>query len=283
MTGNPRDAADAIRALPGRTIAAFDGLRDVSDSRPANDSSGRPLPAAPRPDGSGVGCRADGLRERHEREDTPMQQTEDRQARRDDDRAAQTDSPQQEAVEGGPSGGSQHSPPEPNGEETEETQPTLPLDQVFEILKNSRRRETLQYLRAHDGEATLSDVAEHIAAIENDTTVQAISSTQRKRVYVGLYQCHLPKMDDIGVVDFDKNRGSIELEPVADQLYEYLEDEQSRDWHRLYLAIALAGAGLFVLALAGAASYGLTPAVVLGGLLVTITGCSAAHALTLRD
>lgn len=48
--------------------------------------------------------------------------------------------------------------------------------------------------------------------MENDTTVKRLSSDQRKRVYIGLYQCHLPKMDKLGVVEYDKNRGRIELQ-----------------------------------------------------------------------
>lgn len=159
----------------------------------------------------------------------------------------------------------------------------LPLDEVFETLKNSRRRETLRYLRENGGETTLSDVAEHIAALENDTTVRAISSAQRKRVYVGLYQCHLPKMDDTDVIDFEQNRGTIELGPNAEQLYPYLEEPETTEWHKLYMGVAAAGFGLFVAAQAGAASFGLTPTVVLLWLLVGMTVCVVAHYLSSEE
>ncbi len=173
-------------------------------------------------------------------------------------------------------------PKRPSDGDDLESQPgyELPLDQVFEILKNSRRRETLQYLHRNDGKTTLSEVAEHIAAIENDTTVQAISSTQRKRVYVGLYQCHLPKMDDTDVVDFDQNRGTIELGPNADQLDQYLDQPTQPGWHRLYLSIAVGAVVLFAAGQAGGASYGLTTSVVLVALLTGITVCGIVHAVT---
>lgn len=99
----------------------------------------------------------------------------------------------------------------------------LPLDTVFEILKNRRRRDILQYLWNHDGTANIGELAEHIAALENDVDVTALSSSQRKRVYIGLYQCHLPKMDDAEVVDFDKHRGTIELRDSAEELTAYLQ------------------------------------------------------------
>jgi len=150
----------------------------------------------------------------------------------------------------------------------------LPLDQIFEILKNSRRRETLHYLDANDGDATLSDLAEHIAALENDTTVKAISSSQRKRVYVGLYQCHLPKMDDMAIVDFDQNRGTIELGPNADQLKPYLDEPEQEGWHKIYGSVTIAGAVLFGIGQAGGAQYGLTPSLVLLAVLVAIAACA---------
>jgi hypothetical protein len=158
----------------------------------------------------------------------------------------------------------------------------LPLDQTFEILKNSRRRETLRYLKANGGETTLSEVAEHIAALENDTTVRAITSAQRKRVYVGLYQCHLPKMDDTDVIDFDQNRGTIELGPNAAQLDPYLEDSEERSWHRVYLSVAAAGGVLFALAPVGGAQFGLTPPAVLLVLLVGISLAACWHTFAVR-
>ena len=112
---------------------------------------------------------------------------------------------------------------------TEETE-SLSKDTIFELLKNQRRRDAIAYLKDNDGEATLSDMAEFIAAKENGITVQELSSSQRKRVYIGLYQCHLPKMANVGVIDFDKNRGDIAIRPLAAQLEPFLgttTDEES--------------------------------------------------------
>ena len=146
----------------------------------------------------------------------------------------------------------------------------LPLDQIFEILKNERRRMVLYYLRDNDGTATLGELSEHIAAIENDTTVRAISSSQRKRVYVGLYQCHLPKMDNVDVIEFEKNRGTIEIGPNVDQLEEYLGDSEQQPWHMVYLGLALVGGVLFAASQFGGILSALTPSVVLLLLLLGI-------------
>jgi len=101
----------------------------------------------------------------------------------------------------------------------------LPYDVVFGLLANERRRNTLVYLTESENPTTLSNVAEHIASLETGKPVRALSSSERKRVYVGLYQCHLPKMDDADVIDYNQSRGTIEIRSEADQLLRYLPDD----------------------------------------------------------
>jgi DNA-binding transcriptional ArsR family regulator len=98
----------------------------------------------------------------------------------------------------------------------------LSKDVVFGLLSNERRRRALILLAEGPGETTLSELAEHIASIENDKPVAALASSERKRVYVGLYQAHLPKMADANVIDYDLARGTVELRSEADQLLDYL-------------------------------------------------------------
>lgn len=152
--------------------------------------------------------------------------------------------------------------------DSEAVQSELPLDIVFEIIRNERRRLVLTYLEdASDERVTLSDLAEHIAAIENDTTVQALSAQQRKRVYVGLYQCHLPKMADSGIVSFNKNRGVIEPGPNIDQLKPYLDTEDDAADGE-YDPLVLGGVAVLGYALA---AFGGFTGTVAGGLVVFTT------------
>lgn len=99
----------------------------------------------------------------------------------------------------------------------------LPKDVIFELLSVERRRLLLEYMAENGRETTLRDLAEHIAAIENGIDARIVSSKQRKRVYVGLYQCHLPKLNDANVIDFDSSRGTVTLRAEAEALYFYLE------------------------------------------------------------
>ena len=103
----------------------------------------------------------------------------------------------------------------------------LTKDVIFDILKNRRRRRVLGYLRERRT-STLSDVAEHVAALENGKDVGDLTSSERKRVYVGLYQCHLPRMSDAGVIDFDRARGTIELRESTSQVFPHLDLDTRR-------------------------------------------------------
>jgi len=144
-----------------------------------------------------------------------------------------------------------------------EESPRLPLDTVFEILKNRRRRDILQYLWRHEGTANIGELAEHIAALENDIEVAALSSSQRKRVYIGLYQCHLPKMDDAGIVEFDKHRGTVELCEAASELTPYLTVAEPEETETLTgsLAAALAVGTLVPLGVLGLGPLSLVPGI----------------------
>ena len=167
----------------------------------------------------------------------------------------------------------------PESEQKDEPEP-LPLDVVFEILKNKRRRLVLRFVKQQDDESVdLGELAEHVAALENDKSVSALTSGERKRVYVGLYQCHLPKMDDADIVEFDRNRGTIELGENAEQLEEYL-DNQSDDetiWPRYYLSITLIGAGLFLIGQAGLFPVDWIQTVIVLAMIAALTGCAVAH------
>lgn len=88
---------------------------------------------------------------------------------------------------------------------------TIDTDDVFHLLQNSRRRSVIRYILAHPEQDSfeMRRIAEQIAAWENDKPVAQISSVERQRVYIALYQSHLPKLDEHGVVKYDQSRGVV--------------------------------------------------------------------------
>jgi len=110
-----------------------------------------------------------------------------------------------------------------------ESDDELTRDDLFHVLQCRRRRLVLKYLHEYPGDepADMSDIAEHIAALEHDTTVDSLRSKQRQRVYIALYQSHLPKMDDAGVINYNQDRGLVEATELADSFDGYLDEEPS--------------------------------------------------------
>lgn len=101
----------------------------------------------------------------------------------------------------------------------------LNKDDVFHLLQTNRRRESIRYLLDHEDEGAIRmrDIAEHVAAKEHDTTVSQLTSTQRQRVYIPLYQLHLPKLDKKGIIEYDKPRGIVHSGDRLEEIRPYLE------------------------------------------------------------
>jgi len=115
----------------------------------------------------------------------------------------------------------------------------LSQDVVFDILSSPRRRYVLYHLRKADEPVKLTDLAEQVAAWENDTSPDQITEQERKRVYVSLYQTHIPRLDEVGIVEYDKDSGEIELASEASDIDQYLGPADDEiPWQRIYLALA---------------------------------------------
>ena len=144
-------------------------------------------------------------------------------------------------------------------QDTESSQP-LSKDTIFHILQVERRRLILQYLQERTDTVSLRDLAEQVAAWENELSIVELTSKERQRAYISLYQTHLPTLDTEGIIEYNKDRGTIKRTSCADQFDPYLDDTVPQDpsesstgsavnrrWERYYL-----GGTLFSTSLLGA-------------------------------
>lgn len=159
-----------------------------------------------------------------------------------------------------------------------DTSGSMSPDLVFEILSNTRRRMMLYYLSQNEGQATIQELAEQIAALENDVPVDELRRRQRKRVYVSLYQTHVPKLEDSGIVEYDDESGEVRLTERAGEFDSYLSSstEPTYPWRIHYLVLAAVGGWLFVLSVLDVPVVGAIPTVWLGAALVVSFAVSAA-------
>ena len=145
----------------------------------------------------------------------------------------------------------------------------LTQDDVFEILSSPRRRYLLYHLRQRKEPVELTELAEHVAAWENDVEPDELTTQERKRVYVSLYQTHVPKLDDAGIVEYDADSGLVTLTQRASRIDSYLEEDETMQWQLFYVGLALLGGAVLALTLGGvwvfdALSEGLVAVVVVG-------------------
>lgn len=138
------------------------------------------------------------------------------------------------------------------------THTELSQDVAFDILSSPRRRYVLYHLRSLDEAIELTNLAEQVAAWENDTQAEKITEQERKRVYVSLYQTHVPRLDEAGIIEYDTESGLITLAEGASNIDGYLDTSESAfPWQRVYLGLAIAGAVLVGLTFSGIAVFGL--------------------------
>ena len=114
-------------------------------------------------------------------------------------------------------------------------------DELYDLLSNHRRRYVLHFCKRVDGPVTLSELAEQVAAWEQDKDVSEITSAERKRVYTSLQQTHLDRLDDAGIVAFEGDE--VELTDQAEDLDIYLDivPAASIPWGVYYLGLSVLG------------------------------------------
>lgn len=94
----------------------------------------------------------------------------------------------------------------------------IELDVALDILRNQRRRLVFDAVEDSDQFDT-RDIADAIASAEADGQP---TSNDRKKMYVAMYQAHLPKLVDAGVLD-ETSPGTYVKGDAFDEAREVLE------------------------------------------------------------
>jgi len=107
--------------------------------------------------------------------------------------------------------------------EVPESESVQPLARCFSILRNQRRRMVLLYMDDNIREITVGELAEAIAAEENEVTESEVTSSQRKRVYTALYQAHLPALEEAALIHYHQQKGFVELTDHGEEIIKILK------------------------------------------------------------
>lgn len=154
----------------------------------------------------------------------------------------------------------------------------LSKEQLFDVLRNSRRRAVIVHLREENGELSVEELSRRVAADEYEIPESELSSEQYKRVYTGLYQFHLDKMDELGVLEFDSDRNVVSLRSGASQFEPYLGRETSVDSARKEFSVAAVVALIVLFGSTGVGPIGTLSPTVLALLTVSaLVGVATLH------
>ena len=119
---------------------------------------------------------------------------------------------------------------------------------IHDVLRNERRRFVLEELRENGNALSVRELSERVAALQ--TGESPAPRNIRQSVYVSLHQTHLPKLDELGIVEYDADAKAVALTRRVRELEAYtslasLEESESGSastpptWY--YLSISLVG------------------------------------------
>ncbi|WP_458206284.1 DUF7344 domain-containing protein [Haladaptatus sp. NG-SE-30] len=97
------------------------------------------------------------------------------------------------------------------------SQEILGLDYVFQSVAKARRRYLLYTLQSGT-EWSVTELATKVAAWEMDTSEADVPQEDIDRMYASLYHAHIPKLVNERVIEFDRERETIQPGEYAEQV-----------------------------------------------------------------
>lgn len=124
-----------------------------------------------------------------------------------------------------------------NSQRSMQMQSQLSKSDIFGVLQNDRRRYVLEFLRTQ-GSQSIRSLSEEIARVESQT--EEPKSNVRKSVYISLLQTHIPKMESLGIIAYNREQDTVELLPASRDFDVYMETVKKGDipWSQFYLGLS---------------------------------------------
>jgi len=130
---------------------------------------------------------------------------------------------------------------------------SLPEPIVYEILANPRRRGTIRHLTetAAGRVVSLGDLAAAIAVEE--TGQSPPPRARRESVYNSLHQTHLPKLDELGILEYDREARAVRIRDSAREVDRCMRRSTPNGlrWEEYYRGLGIAALLAVTASLAG--------------------------------
>lgn len=92
------------------------------------------------------------------------------------------------------------------------------IDDLFEILTDGRRRTALSVMSGRESPMDVEALARAVAARESDVAPASVSDPVLEAVHITLHHVHLPKLDDVSLVDYDRDEKTVAATSTADAI-----------------------------------------------------------------
>ena len=113
--------------------------------------------------------------------------------------------------------------------------------EIHDVLRNDRRRLALEALRERGGQATVRELSERLATQE--TGEDPPPDDKRQSVYVTLHQTHLPKLEELSIVEYEPDEKDVTLTDRIQEVEVYMEvvPQYGLSWGEFYVGLSLLG------------------------------------------
>jgi hypothetical protein len=167
--------------------------------------------------------------------------------------------------------------PGTTGFDTGEEGGELAAGEIHDVLRNDRRRMVLELLGDADEPVTSRELSEAIAARETDSDPPP--RNVRQSVYISLQQTHLPKLDGLGIVDYDESTKEVTPATNAPTVGVYMEvvPKYGLAYSEFYAALGVLGVLLVVAARIGVPVFTALSASTWAAVVFCVVVASAAY------
>lgn len=98
------------------------------------------------------------------------------------------------------------------------------LNDVLAALADHRRRYVLHYLQ-EEQRASLTVLAEQLAAWERDRPVDEVTNDTRSEMEIALYHRHLPQLREADMIDYDEDSEMVVFQEPSEVTEHFLEQD----------------------------------------------------------
>jgi len=114
--------------------------------------------------------------------------------------------------------------------------------EIHDVLSNERRKMVIDLLCEERTEISARHLSEYIA--ERETGESPPPRNKRQSAYVSLHQTHLPKLDELGIIEYDQSDKTVTLDDEArQQVSVYMETvpKYGLSWSEYYAGVSVFG------------------------------------------